>query len=30
MQEELFVWDLEEILAKWAISLAAEEGLPYV
>lgn len=24
------VWDLHEILAKWASSLAVEEGLPYV
>lgn len=30
MQETLFVWDLDKVLAKRACSLAAEEGLPYM
>lgn len=30
MQETLFVWDFDKVLAKRTDSLAAEEGLPYM
>lgn len=30
MQEMLFVWDFDKVLAKRAGSLAPEEGLPYM